>query len=311
MARRLMIGYDGAGNSEDALALGAGLTPALGAEPLVASVVPYLDHLISRGELDEMTQAEARRIDVAARSHLPGLDVETRALADDSPARALHGLIESEHPLALVIGSAHRGAIGRVFVGDVGAALLSGASCAVAVAPRGYAERAHGTPLRIAVAVNDSDESDAALASAVALAEKLNCSLAVFTVAEPVRYGYAVPFSVVDTRVLTETTRQQAERTLDRALERVPAGLPVEHRLLTGDPADLIANAAADFDLLIVGSRGYGPVRRALLGSVSARLAHTAKCPLLVLPRGAGAGSLRLDELEAAAASTRGRPVAT
>lgn len=296
-----MIGYDGAGNSEDALALGAVLAPALAAEPLVASVVPYLDHLISRGELDEMTQAEARRIEAAARAQLPGLEVETRALADDSPARALHELIETEHPLVLVIGSAHRGTIGRVFVGDVGGALLSGASCAVAVAPRGYAERAHGTLLRIAVAVNDSDESDAALANAVALAEKLSCSLAVFTVAEPVQYGYAVPFSVVDTRVLTQATRQQAERTLDRALERVPADLPVEHRLLTGDPADLIANAAADFDLLIVGSRGYGPVRRALLGGVSAKLARAAECPLLVLPRQARGASLWHDELDLAA----------
>jgi nucleotide-binding universal stress UspA family protein len=311
MPGRLMIGYDGAGNSEDALALGAVLAPALAAQPLVVSVVPYLHHLISHRERAEMAEAEARRIGAAARARLPGLEVETRVLADDSPARALHELIETEQPLALVIGSAHRGAAGRVFVGDVGGALLSGAPCAVAVAPRGYAERPHNILLRIAVAINDSDESDAALASAVALAQKLSCSLAVFTVAEPVQYGFAVPFTVVDTRVLTDATRQRAERTLDQALERVPADLPVEHRLLTGDPADLIANAAVDVDLLIVGSRGYGPVRRALLGGVSAKLARAAACPLLVLPRRAGADPLRLDKLESAIASTPRRTVTT
>ncbi len=38
-------------------------------------------------------------------------------------------------------------------------------------------------------------------------------------------------------------------------------------------------------DLLVVGSRGYGPVLRVLLGSVSTRLIHIAPCPVLVIPR--------------------------
>ena len=39
-------------------------------------------------------------------------------------------------------------------------------------------------------------------------------------------------------------------------------------------------------DLLVVGSRGYGPFRRVLLGSVSAKLAESSPCPFLVCPRG-------------------------
>ena len=38
-------------------------------------------------------------------------------------------------------------------------------------------------------------------------------------------------------------------------------------------------------DLLIVGSRGYGPIGRLIHGSTSQQLAHTARCPLLVLTR--------------------------
>ncbi len=231
-----------------------------------------------------MRRTEAERIGDAARAGLGGLEVEVRVLADDSPARALDRLIESEQPLGLVVGSGHRGAVGRVFLGDVGTSLLSGAACAVAVAPGGYAERAHGRLLRIAVAVNESEESRAALRTGVALAERLNASLTVLTVARPLRYGHAVPFSVVDTGLLADATRERFERILDRALERVPARMPVQRRLLTGDPAASIAAATGDHDLLIVGARGYGPLRRALLGSVSARLARTAGCPLLVLP---------------------------
>ena len=38
--------------------------------------------------------------------------------------------------------------------------------------------------------------------------------------------------------------------------------------------------------MLVCGSRGYGPLRAVLLGGVSSALAHTAACPLLVIPRG-------------------------
>jgi nucleotide-binding universal stress UspA family protein len=104
--------------------------------------------------------------------------------------------------------------------------------------------------------------------------------------------------------VLTQAIHEQAKRTLDRAIDSVPTGVAVEHRLLTGSPADVIAAATADRDLLIVGSRGYGPLRRTLLGGVSAGLARTAECPLLVLSRGAGGDPLRLGERDAAAAAS-------
>ena len=56
---------------------------------------------------------------------------------------------------------------------------------------------------------------------------------------------------------------------------------------LTGDPSDQLANAAAELDVMVVGSRGYGPMRHALLGSVSAKLMRNCPAPLLVVPRGA------------------------
>jgi nucleotide-binding universal stress UspA family protein len=52
-----------------------------------------------------------------------------------------------------------------------------------------------------------------------------------------------------------------------------------------GDPAEVLAERSADLDLLVVGSRNYGPVRRALLGSVAAEVMKTAACPVLVVPR--------------------------
>jgi Universal stress protein family len=54
---------------------------------------------------------------------------------------------------------------------------------------------------------------------------------------------------------------------------------------------------------MIMGSRGYGPLRAALLGGVSHALVRKAACPVIILPRGSepGLGALLEDAAEAAA----------
>ena len=70
-----------------------------------------------------------------------------------------------------------------------------------------------------------------------------------------------------------------------------------EARVLHGDPAECLADAADDehAELIVVGSRGLGAFRAAFLGSVSNALVGIARCPVLVVPRSATA-----DELNAA-----------
>jgi nucleotide-binding universal stress UspA family protein len=55
--------------------------------------------------------------------------------------------------------------------------------------------------------------------------------------------------------------------------------------LLDGNAAGQLAQASERLDLLVVGSRGYGPLGAVVLGSVSNALVRTARCPLVVLPR--------------------------
>jgi nucleotide-binding universal stress UspA family protein len=54
-----------------------------------------------------------------------------------------------------------------------------------------------------------------------------------------------------------------------------------------GDPGEVLAKRSRDFDLLVVGSRGYGPVRHALEGNVSGHVMRNASSPVLVVPRSA------------------------
>ena len=58
-------------------------------------------------------------------------------------------------------------------------------------------------------------------------------------------------------------------------------------------PASVIAETAADVhaDVIVIGSRGHGPVAGLLLGSVAQRLLHFATCPVFVIPVGVGTAS--------------------
>jgi nucleotide-binding universal stress UspA family protein len=63
------------------------------------------------------------------------------------------------------------------------------------------------------------------------------------------------------------------------------AGVELDSKVLSGPPAETLAEAAAapDVDLVVVGSRGQGAVKRMLLGSVSDRLVHICPRPILVV----------------------------
>ncbi|MBA2665246.1 MAG: universal stress protein [Bradymonadaceae bacterium] len=63
------------------------------------------------------------------------------------------------------------------------------------------------------------------------------------------------------------------------------AGLPYRLEVALGDPAQKIVEIAAarGIDLIVIGSRGLGPVSAVLLGSVSHRVAHDAGCPVMIV----------------------------
>ena len=76
----------------------------------------------------------------------------TPSMTDRSIGKGLTELAEAEEAIAIAVGSTGRGPIGRTLIGSTADALLHGAPCAVAVAPRGYAEKEAGELHRIAVA---------------------------------------------------------------------------------------------------------------------------------------------------------------
>jgi nucleotide-binding universal stress UspA family protein len=59
----------------------------------------------------------------------------------------------------------------------------------------------------------------------------------------------------------------------------------VETVIEEGDVVDGLTGQAVELDLLVIGSRGYGPIRRVLLGGVSTAVTRFCPCPVLVTPR--------------------------
>lgn len=211
----------------------------------------------------------------------------TTLVRQGSAGRALHDVAEHYNAAAIVVGSSHRGPVGRVLMGDVAAGLLHGAPCPVVVAPRGYAAPADG--LRdIGVAFTDTPEGRLALARAGELAQQCGGSLYCLTVAEPLEWtapgavpGWAPPVDLI------ETSRTRAQHCAETASELVPSGLGATSEVLDGTPVQALTDVSATLDLLVCGSRGYGALRSVIVGGVSRGLAHRAACPLLVVPRGA------------------------
>jgi nucleotide-binding universal stress UspA family protein len=185
----------------------------------------------------------------------------------------------------VVVGSSRHGAAGRVLPGTTAERLLHGAPCAVAIAPRGYQPAdVHA----IGVAYDGSAEPEAARQAAEALARELGAAMHVYIVIEPTPATAGMIAAGTGSEWPSITAKAHA-RKLERAVhDDAPADLRLETFVLHGHAAEEVARrcAAAD-DLLFVGSRGYGPLRRALLGSVSGELARTAGCPVIVMPRSA------------------------
>ena len=286
--RKIIVGYDGSDQGRDGLALGRMLAKATGATLLVANVFRH-DVPLAPGwpKNEEATRAGAEKVLSDAASMLEDVEVETRAIGSSSAAWGLQDLAEAEGADLIALGSSHRGGIGRVLIGTVSDRLFHGAPCAVAVAPHGSCDRTDAALRVIGVAFDGSPESKAALAEAARLGEAAAATLRIFAVAESdIFFGYSAMPSADDQAELFRSQKEHLEREIAKALEGLPRELRAAGEVLSGEAADTIASKAEEgIDLLVMGSRGYGPARRVLLGSVSSKLARSAPCPLLVVPR--------------------------
>jgi nucleotide-binding universal stress UspA family protein len=286
MYRKVLVGYDDTEQSKDALVLGKQLADATGAGLVIAGVFQFDPMWGGFDPRFRDADAEfARSIEVAAKA----AGAEPEAVPSSSPQRGLHELAEEIGADMIVLGSARHGRVGQVLAGSTGVSLLHGSPCAVGIAPRGYHERAADDITTVAVGLDGSPESEQALQAAGELAASTYAKLKLVSVAVPPALE-AARSGIVGYHELVDTIEQATRNLLAAARAKVADGIDVESTLVTGDPVDSLVNVAGTpGTLLMVGSRGYGPLRRALIGSVSTRLVRSAQSPVIVTPRGAHA----------------------
>jgi nucleotide-binding universal stress UspA family protein len=136
---------------------------------------------------------------------------------------------------------------------------------------------------RILVGVDGSEASQEAARLAAQIAIRFGARLTLACVVPhlllpPDAYGLNI-------EEVEQGNREYAEKVLADSLGKLgEAGVHAETLVLTGPPAESLAEAAlsGDADLVVVGSRGRGAVARVFLGSVSDRLVHISTKPVLV-----------------------------
>jgi nucleotide-binding universal stress UspA family protein len=290
VAGTIVIGFDGSDCGEDALALGLVLCRATGASPVVAVVYPEQYPIgVGRVDAEWVAYLEERAEELLQRARRvlgDGVAADYRTVSAASESRGLHELAEREQAEVVVVGSTHRGPLGRTYPGSTGDRLLQGSAWPVAVAPRGLREDPPPALRTIAVAFLDTPEAHEALDFAAALAQRSGARLRLLSVL-PSRAEVFAPVVGRDAEVaFASRAREVFQAALDHALAGLGGRVEATGELLEGDVVDALATLdRRDADLLVCGSRGYGPIRRVLLGGVSSRLLRRAACPLLVVPR--------------------------
>jgi nucleotide-binding universal stress UspA family protein len=285
VSKQIVIAVDMEERTLDALALGRLLSEFTGAPPAVVSVVSYLP-LLDPGGRDLARLLEEWRRELAELAREAGLGEATvEPVPGNFAARELQRITERSETGLIVVGSTTRGPLGRLLVGGVGERLLAGAACSVAIAPRGYGDEPASRLTRIGVGLDGSDEARRALEAAVAMARKAGGEIRLITAFQRLAFG-GVATGALTSASANDTMRAELRAVHNAALAEVRERVAAEGRFVEGSADEVLRDESDDVDLLIVGSRGYGPRGAVLIGSATTALARAAACPILVTPRG-------------------------
>lgn len=194
-------------------------------------------------------------------------------------------LAREEGADVVVVGAGRNTWLGRLLLGSASLHVLHHAPMSVLVV---HQAPAGAPPHRVVVGTDGSDDAKRAVESAIALLEPARCRIEVVSAAEPLVPTLVGPGGAyVDAETYEDLTRRVLDAQAGYARESVTAfrdgGFRAEGDAVTGHPATQLLMRAEEprAALVVVGSRGLGPVGRVLLGSVSDRVARHAPATLV------------------------------
>jgi nucleotide-binding universal stress UspA family protein len=267
--RRVVVGCDGSEGARDAIALARLLAPDE-ASFLLVDVVPRRALGRRLGDHRPADFSAARHALSAGRAEKPS--IETRTIRADHPDEVLADLGSDERRDLIVVGSPHRGPLGRALLGSVAKALIHRSTVPVAIAPRGFSgHRLH----RLVVGFDGSPEARSALDWAEPLGAAREAEIDVFTVATP-------PVSIPGALGHRPAGLADPFDAVEEAADHGGEDIDLHAHLSVGHAAPNLASTA---DLLVVGTQTHGTLEEALIGSVADELVTASRCPVVTVPR--------------------------
>jgi nucleotide-binding universal stress UspA family protein len=276
MFENALVGVDGRQGGRDAIALASQLTERGGRITLAHAHSGRLrpSRAVTPGMVGQERQSAGEMLEQERAA--TGISADLLEIESAHPGRALHQRAEEQQADLIVVGSCSRSALGRAMLGDDTRAALNGAPCAVAIASLGFAT--HPTIARIGVGYDESPESKAALAAARDLGAATGAQLSALEVITIPSYAYA--------GYVSPAAMEDIDAGVAQANERLSAQLPdLQVQATCGLTGEELAAFGDQLDLLVLGSRGFGPIKRLIVGSTAEHLQRHARCCLLVLPR--------------------------
>ncbi|WP_221586177.1 universal stress protein [Microbacterium sp. G2-8] len=286
----VVVGFDGSEHAHLALDYAAAEATRRGAILTVVAVyaVPvrvYTTLAAIPAHSDEATaQHAAQNVLDGARAQLARHSgrVEYRAVPGH-PLGALEDL--SVAAQVIVLGARGHSGLSGHLVGSVANALPVHAHCPTIVVGKRPDSDAHADA--VAVAVDGSDQSRGVLFEAARVAHQRKVPLDVVTVLPTSdEWLYWYPDAELNEQMIADRTND-LERDLEAWADDVAetfSGLEARASVIVGNPKDVLAARTAQADLTVLGTRGRGAVRSALLGSVSRSVLHHAQGPVMVVP---------------------------
>ena len=284
----IAVGVNGYPEGRDAVVLGEEIARATNAELMLVAVHSPPIVVLPREVSWTSIEKQARETLAHTRDALAP-DARLVVETDLSVARALRRVVRREHRDLLIVGSSRHAAKGQVLIGKRTRQLLGQCHCALGIAPSGLSTtiRRGQRITRVGVGYDGGPEAHAALELAGALAVAAGAKLHICAVVDDRLPVHGWSLGEDEAAAMWSELLKPEVLTLGEDARRAgtATGADTEVEILRGRPADPLLDLSKQVDLLVIGSRRWGPAGRVLLGSTGEALVREASCAVVVTPR--------------------------